>query len=68
MRCPLSHKARALQILMNSKMVLSKMGPRKIKNIPPWSHPDALDLLLLLLLLLLLNVFNHVLIRGAKTT
>ena len=23
---------------MNSKMVLSKMGPRKIKNVPPWSY------------------------------
>ena len=36
--------------LTNSKMVLSKMGPRKMKNSPlvskitnilPWSYPDA---------------------------
>ena len=62
----------------NSKTVLAKMSPRKIKNSPPWLakykiFPPGLiqmllllDLLLLLLLLLLLYVFNHVLIRGRE--
>ena len=27
--------------VMNSKMVLSKVGPRKINDIPPWSSLDA---------------------------
>ena len=49
---------------MNSKMVLSKMGPRKIKNIPPWLTnqkkfpPGLIQMLLLDLLLLLLYAFT----------
>ena len=57
---------------MNSKMALSKMGPRKIRNIPPLiskiKNPGLIQMLLLLdlLLLLLLYVFNYVLIRGRE--